>query len=305
MSLLTSAPTSTHSRIEPGESRSSRWSSSTLDSTLEVSRWDKIRHASTRWGWWGGALGLLAGVVVFAPANWVATWVKDATRERVILADAQGTVWQGNAVAVLTGGPGSQDARALPGRLGWRWRLQGMSIKLELDQACCMAAPLVLSVKPGWKRVTAELASHASSGGTVARWPAAWLTGLGAPWNTLQLTGLLRLQTQGLRIQWSQGQLTADGAAQLVFQDVASRVTPLDRLGTYQLDIQGRGQSQLTFNLSTQDGALQLSGSGQAGPDGLRFSGEAAASEAERGALNNLLNIIGRRSGDRAYISIG
>jgi len=293
------------SRLSSSSRASSSWASSTLDSTLEVARWDKIRQAGTRWGWWGGVLGLLAGLVMFAPAAWLTGWVKSATNERVILAQAQGTIWRGDAVAVLTGGVGSRDARALPGRVGWRWRMQGMGLTLELTQACCMAAPLTLSVKPGFKRISAELTSQAAPGGAAAQWPAAWLSGLGAPWNTLQLSGQLRLNTPGMRMQWEEGRLRVEGAAQLHFQDVASRVTTLDRLGTYELSIRGVGQDQVNFQLLTQDGALQLSGSGQAGPRGVRFSGEATASEAERGALNNLLNIIGRRSGDRAYISIG
>jgi len=293
------------SRLSASSRASSSWASSTLDSTLEVARWDKIRQASTRWGWWGGVLGLLAGLVVFAPAAWMTSWVKDITNERVILAEAQGTVWRGDAVAVLTGGAGSRDARALPGRLGWRWRLQGLKLTLELTQACCMKAPLSVSVKPGFKRISAELTSQALPGGSAAQWPAAWLSGLGAPWNTLQLTGSLRLNTSGMRLQWEDGRLRVDGSAQVHFQDVASRVTTLERLGTYELSIRGSGQDQVSFQLVTQDGALQLSGSGQAGPGGFRFSGQAAANEAERGALDNLLNIIGRRSGDRAYISIG
>ncbi len=280
---------------------STRWA----DSTLEVSKWDKIRHASTRWAWVGGVSGLLLGLVVFAPASWFAAWVSDWTHQRVILAQAQGTVWRGDAVAVLTGGPGSRDARSLPGRLGWQWRMKGLGLKLELTQSCCMTSPLALSVKPGWKRIQAELSSQSPADGAAAQWPAAWLSGLGAPWNTLQLNGTLRLNTQGMRMQWAQGQLKIDGAAQLVFQDVSSRVTPLDRLGTYQLLVQGNGQSTVDFNLLTQDGALQLSGRGQAGPGRMYFSGEATAREAERGALNNLLNIIGRRSGDRAILSIG
>jgi general secretion pathway protein N len=296
-SLLTGAPTGQNTDFRSA----SRWA----DSTLEVAKWDKIRHAGTRWGWVGAVLGVLLGVTVFAPATWFASWVADSTQQRIILAQAQGTVWRGDAVAVLTGGVGSRDARALPGRLGWQWRLQGWGLKLELTQSCCMTSPLTLSVKPGWKQVHAELLSQATAGNAAAQWPAAWLSGLGAPWNTLQLSGLLRLTTPGMRLQWAKGQLSIDGSAQLLFQDVASRVTPLDRLGSYQLSIIGRGQSTVDFNLLTQDGALQLSGRGQAGPGRVYFSGEATAREAEQGALNNLLNIIGRRSGDRALLSIG
>ena len=98
--------------------------------------------------------------------------------------------------------------------------------------------------------------------------------------------------------------LVVDGRADLIFQDVASRVTTLDRLGTYRLSLDG-AQGQVMLGLATESGALQLSGAGSLGPDGMRFRGEASASEAERGALSNLLNIIGRREGDRSVISIG
>jgi general secretion pathway protein N len=37
----------------------------------------------------------------------------------------------------------------------------------------------------------------------------------------------------------------------------------------------------------------------------LRFRGEATAAEGDEGALDNLLNIIGRRQGARSVISIG
>jgi len=50
------------------------------------------------------------------------------------LADARGTVWSGSAVAVLTGGAGSRDATALPGRLGWTLRPHGLGLELKLRQ---------------------------------------------------------------------------------------------------------------------------------------------------------------------------
>lgn len=282
-----------------GFKASSRWS----ESTQEVARWDRIRHASGRWAVWGGILGLVMGLVAFAPAAWLAKSVADWTGQHVLLADAQGTVWRGNAIAVLTGGPGSRDASALPGRLAWRWQLKGIRLQLLLTQDCCLKTPLVISVQPGWRTVSAEMGGQTSVAS--ARWPAAWLTGLGAPWNTLQLNGSLGFTTSGLRAEWAQGKLTTEGQAQLLLTDVSSRVSPLDRLGTYALDVQGLPGGQMGFELSTREGALQLQGRGQMGANGVRFQGQAWASEAERESLNNLLNIIGRRSGDRAYISIG
>jgi general secretion pathway protein N len=57
--------------------------------------------------------------------------------------------------------------------------------------------------------------------------------------------------------------------------------------------------------LTTQEGALKLSGNGTLGPTGMRFRGEARAGAVEEAALSNLLNIIGRRDGARSVISIG
>ena len=95
------------------------------------------------------------------------------------------------------------------------------------------------------------------------------------------------------------------GRAEVALDNVASRITTLDRLGSYRLDVIGDAQGQLQLNLGTLDGALNLSGSGGITPTGVRFRGEARASEASQGALDNLLNIIGRRQGDRSVISIG
>jgi general secretion pathway protein N len=59
------------------------------------------------------------------------------------------------------------------------------------------------------------------------------------------------------------------------------------------------------LSLSTQDGPLQLTGSGTWGPGGVKFRGEARSATGDEAALSNLLNIIGRRDGARSIISIG
>ncbi len=288
-----------------------RW----LESTLEIARWENMRKAGRRWGWWGAGLGALMGMVVYAPASWLAQGVVELTGRRLLLAESQGTIWHGDAVAVLTGGAGSRDARALPGRLSWTLRLQGLGLRLTLQHDCCMPVPVAILVQPGWGRVKTDVRLQTSptdtsvaalqGAGEIGHWPAAWLGGLGTPWNTLQLGGVLRLSSRDLSIEVVQGRVRLQGQAELSLDNVSSRVTTLDRLGSYRLDLSSDVQGQLQMSLSTLDGALQLSGQGGASASGLRFRGEARAGEAERGALDNLLNIIGRREGDRSVISIG
>jgi general secretion pathway protein N len=50
---------------------------------------------------------------------------------------------------------------------------------------------------------------------------------------------------------------------------------------------------------------LLLNGEGQWVGARLRFKGEASAQEGQETALNNLLNILGRRQGTRSLISLG
>ena len=101
-----------------------------------------------RWAAAGAALGALLALVALAPAAWVAAAVADASGQRLLLADARGTVWSGSAVPVLTGGEGSRDASALPGRVSWTLRPDGLALGVALRQACCITGELRLKVEP-------------------------------------------------------------------------------------------------------------------------------------------------------------
>ena len=59
------------------------------------------------------------------------------------------------------------------------------------------------------------------------------------------------------------------------------------------------------LTLSTLDGALLLSGTGQWTGSQFRFRGEARAAPGAEGELDNLLNFFGRRQGALSLISIG
>ena len=274
------------------------------ESTFAEIEWDKSRSASRRWAIAGVVAGVFIALIVFAPAAWLVTAVASATQQRLLLADARGTVWSGSAVAVLTGGEGSRDATSLPGRLNWTLHWRGLGLELQLQHACCLNGTVALQVQPGFGRTSYTLVPPS---GWVGQWPTALLGGLGTPWNTMQLGGTLRLVSPGMRIDSVQGRLLVDGKVDLQLVGVSSRMSTLDNLGSYRISLTGDAANPGISNLSltTQDGPLQLSGSGTAGPAGVRFRGEARATAAEEPALSNLLNIIGRRDGARSVISIG
>jgi general secretion pathway protein N len=264
-----------------------------------VRRTSLLTGPSAPWTWaaGGAVLGLALALVLFAPARWVASRVSQATAGQVLLHDARGTVWNGSALLVLTGGAGSTDSAALPTRLTWRVRPAIAGLDAQFSSPCCTTTPLAVRMRPGWGRM------QASVGDGQSRWPAALLQGLGTPWNTLQLDGDLVLDTQSLVLDWAAGRMSVAGRAELTAQRVSSRLTTLRPMGSYRLSLAGGAVPGL--QLTTLDGSLQLSGTGQWVGSRLRFNGEAAAAPDREAALSNLLNIIGRRNGARSIITIG
>ena len=73
-----------------------------------------------------GLIGVAAGTLPFVPASYLARWVENASDGRVLLAQAQGSVWSGEAQPVLVTG-GKIDGKRImevtgegPGpRIGW------------------------------------------------------------------------------------------------------------------------------------------------------------------------------------------
>lgn len=264
-----------------------------------------------RWATAGAVLGGAVALVAFAPAAWLAAVVSDATDERVVLGDARGTIWQGSAVVVLTGGAGSRSASALPGRLQWTLGLAGTALALGVRHDCCINGELRLRIAPSPGRLRVELLPGADVARPLGQWPASWLVGLGTPWNTLQPSGSLQLTSPGLVVEQVQGRWLFSGQAQLEMGGIASRMSSLDVLGSYRLLLIGDAASGSgpQVQLNTINGALRLSGSGQWSGLGaaskLHFNGLASAAPGSEAALGGLLNIIGRRQDASSVISIG
>ncbi|MFC7409749.1 type II secretion system protein N [Hydrogenophaga atypica] len=247
-------------------------------------------------------LGGLLSLLLFAPTRWLGWALGAASGGRIELTQPQGTLWQGQANLLLTGGPGSRDMAALPD--GVRWRLSptwaaGPALRLNLQLPCCAPGGLQATLRPLAGGFELALSPQQS------RWPTALLAGLGTPWNTLQLQGHLRLDSPGLKARWVQGRLQLDGRLQVDALDISSRLSTLAPLGSYRLTLTAPAGQDPQLDLATLAGALQLSGTGQWVGGRLRFNGEAQASEAHEAALSNLLNIVGRRSGRRSLIALG
>lgn len=249
----------------------------------------------------GALLGLSLALLVWAPARWLAWGVAQASQGQVQWLNPRGTVWQGSAQLLLSGGAGSRQPQALPGRLHWTLSPTWTGLRLGWRADCCMTEAASVQAALGWNTLHLQASDHRSN------WPAALLTGLGAPWNTLQADGQLQLRTEALQLHWAQGRLQMQGLLELNLQGMSSRLSPVKPMGSYRVALTGTPEGTPTpgLDLSTLQGPLLLSGQGQWVGQRLRFTGEARAAEGHEAAFDNLLNILGRRQGARSLLSLG
>ncbi len=135
--------------------------------------------------------------------------------------------------------------------------------------------------------------------------PAERLSALGAPLNTVQLSGDMRLSWTPLYLTrlGNRGDLT--GVMTLQMTDIASRLSPVKPLGAYDLTMEWRGQ-QAQLALKTVRGPMLLSGNGALVNGRLQFSGRAEAEAGQEERLAVLLNLLGqrRREGNKTIIAL-
>ncbi len=244
-----------------------------------------------------GVLSVALTVLVFFPASWLAALVESQTAGRLTLGDAQGTLWRGSAF--IGGAVGGSDpvTPLLPGRFSWRLSptvLLG-SVDAELENAAALSQPI--SVTGDWHQWQVSPAAITL--------PAERLAALGAPLNTMQPSGRMRLSWQALQLTRQDGRIEVTGAMNLELSDIASRLSPVKPLGAYDLALDWRG-SQATVTLKTAKGPMLLNGSGMFSNGRLQFSGTAQAEAGQEEKLANLLNLLGqrRKQEDREVIAL-
>ena len=254
-----------------------------------------------RYAVWGALLGMGLAMTVWAPASWLAWGVNKASQGQVQWLNPRGTLWDGSAQLLVSGGAESRDPQALPGRLHWTLAPAWRGVLLGWRADCCMPHAASVQVNLGWDTLQLHVGDLESA------WPATLLTGLGAPWNTLQADGQLQLSTRSLQLHWAQGRLRMHGDVELHVRHLSLSLSSVKPIGSYRIHLSGtpEGTPTPSLMLSTLQGPLMLSGQGQWVGERLRFTGEASAQEGHEAAFDNLLNILGRRQGTRSLLSLG
>ena len=244
-----------------------------------------------------GIVSIALTVLMFLPATWMAALVEQQTTGRLTLGDAHGTLWSGSAF--IGGSASSNDpvTPLLPGRFSWRLSPMVLlgSVDIELENTAALSQ--TISVTGNWNQWQVSPAAILI--------PAERLAALGAPLNTIQPSGQMRLSWELLQLMQRDRKIEIDGTMNLEVIDLASRMSPIKPLGSYNLSLVWRG-TQASATLKTTKGPMLLNGSGMLNNGHLQFSGTAEAEAGQEERLANFLNLLGqrRREGDKDVIAL-
>jgi len=233
-----------------------------------------------------GLVSVGATMVIFLPASWMSTLIEIQTAGKLTLGDAQGTLWDGSAF--IGGAATGNDPLTplLPGRFSWQFSPLVMLgiVEIRLENPLAMVQPV--NISGSWKQW------QVSPGSIVL--PAERLAVLGAPLNTVQPSGQMKLTWNLLKFTKMDGNIEISGTTNLEMNDIASRISPIRPLGSYNLSFDWEGK-QASLNLKTNKGPMLLSGTGLIVNNRLQFSGTAEAEDGQEERLENFLSLLGQR----------
>jgi general secretion pathway protein N len=251
--------------------------------------------------WSGSIVALLSGialaVVLWLPASVPTAMIAKRAEGRLDFSHVRGTAWAGSTELALVKPNKAEASIPIPGRIHWHWLWQGWIPELVVNSDCCFSQPVT------FKLILGTDLQQLSISDVKINFPLTILEGLGAPFNTLKPNGDLQIETRKLKMTLADRVMKVSGDADFELGNLSSVLSQVKPIGTYTVAAKGQGD-RISFKLSTRSGALQLSGSGELTQKKFRFNAEATSSPGYELAMSNLLNVIGRRSGNRSIISM-
>jgi general secretion pathway protein N len=225
----------------------------------------------------------LAALTALAPASLIAPLVKRQFTDRLMLTEAAGTVWRGQAS--LWAGMGGSPRRL--GTLQWRvnplWLLLGKAhVEVSLTEPDLTLHAIAVAGVGSFRLADVQAAAPATLAATFY-----------VPAELLGLDGQVRLQCESVRMDGEE----VSGGLDLWFDRMSSRLSKVSPLGSYRLNASGMG-SELRLALTTVSGDLGLAGEGswRRGNGNLHFEG-AARPLARADDLEPLLQVLGTDRG--------
>ena len=223
------------------------------------------------------------GLLVTAPATLIDAGLREASADRLRLAEARGTAWSGGgAIELRSANLRTGFAKQIAWRLRPAYLLRGeLRYQINLDNE------FPATITPSRFEVAdADVSLLASA------------LGLAEPkLAPLELTGQLRLHIRRLTL----AREAVHGNGTLQWQAAGSALTSVSPLGDYELDLAATGP-EVRASLRTLRGPLQLDGGGSwANGTQPRFQATARIPPQHRQQLAPLLRLIAVERGDGSF----
>lgn len=250
-----------------------------------------MTRKNSLWHWLGyAALALTLYalfLIVFAPADYFARSVAALTRNAVIIQHPSGSFWRGSGTLLLTNA-------ASTGRIQWSlqpWRIVMGSIGAEL-QLNNDDTDVRATVELGLRRHVLRDVTAAAPVHVIAKFVPLV--------DAMGFSGRVRLTAPSIALSKEELQ----GSGELLWEDAATRMFPLNPAGSYNVQFTGQGK-RATLSIGTVQGALRITGQGEWRPfeDGiLKLQGNIALSSPQP-ALEPMLSALGpaQADGSRAF----
>ena len=226
------------------------------------------------------AAAFIIALAALTPASVLGIWLARASGGRILLAEPQGTVWNGTATPVIE----SKTAAPLRlGTVGWNISLRTLwrGILLLDVRQLGSAQPRPSEI---WIR-----ASQVNFRNVAVDLPAAAMGGLNPLLQAMRLQGRLAISANEITIA-RDGEIT--GTAIANWEMAGSTLSPINPFGSYRIELVGAGD-KIKINLTTVSGCLQLNGHGQWTGGGLQFDATANATGKRKDALSEMLHHLG------------
>ncbi|MDE2423842.1 MAG: type II secretion system protein N [Betaproteobacteria bacterium] len=226
-----------------------------------------------------------------APASYWQPIIKSVSHDAVRLVNANGSIWNGHGQLALQIGVDRWQVFNEP--IHWQigFTLHGMRVIVDDQNHRLFVSPLGLWLTPLSVMVDAGR----------CEFPAQSLEVLGGITRTVKLTGQIQLLWQSFSIQKRGKLFITPVNYEIDANSVRSVISPLPQLGSYKIT-GSVSQEGGVFKVSTLSGPLLISGQGETGQHGIRFTGEAKAALGMEDQLNGLLLLMGDISGGVAHL---
>jgi len=229
----------------------------------------------------------IAIVINQLPISWLSGYLSQKSACRIILQQPMGSIWKGSAsIGFSESIPNKVDCpdpTAVTERFHWSTvcNVRSLSCITKVDFSA-LEKPMLITIS----------FKHFNVAANEIKLPANILEALGNPWRTLRPRGSLSARWADLSVGSN-----AAGTMHIIVNNFISPISAVAPLGRYEI-IANITPNGAHWNLSSSNGPLFLTGTGDLADKEIHFSGEASAAPEAEESLVGLLSLLGKKEGN-------